>query len=418
MNAKRLVSALILCTVLALLLSWRLGTVSTLAQAPDETGVDPASALKEQFITSRDRSPFEMDGPEPVSSIIVNADFESGQTGWTEYSTHGWDLILSSLPVPPHSGSWAVWLGGGDDETSYIQQQVTVPTSSTDLTYWHWIASQENVCGNDLGGVLIDGVPTDVYFLCNAEDTGGWVKHVVDLSDHAGESVLLEIRAETNSSDNSNLFVDDVSFGTQSYTYTYLPVVGKNFCDGLPFVDDFSDPTSGWYVVDDDERTSRYLNEEFQILLKETQSGWLVTPDLVLPDNYRVGVEARQAVNDNSSYGLLFGWRWTATSYGGYQLLVYPRTQYFLFNKRYMNGTWTKVIDWTKSYAIHQDQTNHLRADRTGTSIKFYINDSLVAQATDASFTGSGLDAGVSAYSYEDAPIDVRFDNFGAYCLP
>jgi hypothetical protein len=92
-NVKRLVPALILCTVLALALFWKLRTVPTRAQAPDETEVDPASALKEQFITTRDRSPVGMYGPQLASSI-VNGDFESGPTGWTEYSAHGWDLML------------------------------------------------------------------------------------------------------------------------------------------------------------------------------------------------------------------------------------------------------------------------------------------------------------------------------------
>jgi hypothetical protein len=90
---KRLVLALILCTVLALALFWKLRTVPTLAQAPDETEVDPASALKEQFITTRHRTPIGMYRPQLASSP-VNGDFESSPTSWTEYSAHGWDLIL------------------------------------------------------------------------------------------------------------------------------------------------------------------------------------------------------------------------------------------------------------------------------------------------------------------------------------
>ncbi|HJX36987.1 MAG TPA: S8 family serine peptidase, partial [Anaerolineae bacterium] len=72
---------------------------------------------------------------------IVNGDFEDGPTGWFEYSTHGWDLIVNSLPgiVTPHSGAWAVWLGGDYDELSYVEQQVTVPPGSPYLAYWHWI---------------------------------------------------------------------------------------------------------------------------------------------------------------------------------------------------------------------------------------------------------------------------------------
>jgi hypothetical protein len=144
---------------------------------------------------------------------VVNGDFESGPTGWVEYSLNGWDLILSvpAFPVTPHSGSWAVWLGGDDDEISYVQQQVTVPAGSPYLAYWHWIGS-DDTCGYDFGGVIIDSTVVDVYNLCSSANTGGWVKHVVNLSAYAGQSVSLQIRAETDSSLSSSLLVDDVSF--------------------------------------------------------------------------------------------------------------------------------------------------------------------------------------------------------------
>ena len=148
------------------------------------------------------------------SGCPINGNFESGSTGWDEYSTHGWGLILpaSGLPVIPHSGNWAVWLGGDYNDISFIRQQVTVPVSSPYLAYWHWIASQD-FCGWDFGGVIInDSTVVDQYNLCSSANTGGWVKHVVNLSAYAGQSVSLQIRAETDSSLNSNLFVDDVSF--------------------------------------------------------------------------------------------------------------------------------------------------------------------------------------------------------------
>jgi len=143
---------------------------------------------------------------------LVNGDFERGPAGWVEYSTYGWDLIVISFPgsVTPRSGSWAVWLGGESLEIAYVQQQVVVPVGSPYLAYWHWIASEDS-CGHDFGGVIINGIVVDVYDLCTSTNTGGWVKHVVDLSAYAGQSVLLQIRAET-SSDRSNLFIDDVSF--------------------------------------------------------------------------------------------------------------------------------------------------------------------------------------------------------------
>jgi hypothetical protein len=149
----------------------------------------------------------------PPSNGIVNGDFETGSTGWTEYSYQGWSIILNSgFPgsVTPHSGSWVAWLGGDDDEIAYIQQQVTISAGAPYLSYYHWIAS-EDFCGYDFGEVLINGILVNDYSLCSDNNTGGWVKHSVNLSAYAGQSVTLRIGVETDSAFNSNLFIDDVS---------------------------------------------------------------------------------------------------------------------------------------------------------------------------------------------------------------
>jgi hypothetical protein len=102
-------------------------------------------------------------------------------------------------------------LGGEYDDNSYIQQQVTVPAGQSYLSYWHWIASAD-YCGYDFGGVLVNGSVVEAYELCIDTNTGGWVQRVVDLSIYAGTSVTLEIRAECDSTNNSNLFIDQVAF--------------------------------------------------------------------------------------------------------------------------------------------------------------------------------------------------------------
>jgi hypothetical protein len=147
-----------------------------------------------------------------IPAGIVNGDFEAGITGWTEGSSHGWPVIVNVFPtgVVPHSGSQAAWLGGEYDDISFVQQQVTISAGAPYLVYWHWIASSD-ACGYDFGGVLVNSTVVDVYNLCSSANTGGWVKHSVNLGAYVGQSIMLQIRAETDSSLNSNLFVDDVS---------------------------------------------------------------------------------------------------------------------------------------------------------------------------------------------------------------
>jgi bacillolysin len=152
--------------------------------------------------------------PQPV----VNGTFEAGSTGWTQFSLNGYIMPIGNMPypnLPGHSGTWYAWLGGSDDEISYVQQQVTVSPSTPYLVYYHRIGSQD-VCGYDFGGVLVNNTVVDVYNLCSSQSTNGWVRHAVNLSAYAGQIITFQVRAETDSSENSNLFVDDVALSASA----------------------------------------------------------------------------------------------------------------------------------------------------------------------------------------------------------
>ena len=150
----------------------------------------------------------------PPTLPILNGDFEQGTTAWTETSAHGWPIIVNSDEVedlPTHSGIWIAWLAGDDNETSTIEQTVTVPADRPFLTYYHGIAS-EDACGYDFGRVLIDGAVVEQYTLCRNNNTPDWAYRVVNLSAYAGQTVALQFRATTDGSLNSNLLIDDVAF--------------------------------------------------------------------------------------------------------------------------------------------------------------------------------------------------------------
>jgi hypothetical protein len=151
----------------------------------------------------------------PAGLAVPNGDFESGPIVWTEFSTNSRNLILfeNDLPVAPHSGSWAAWLGGANDDISYIEQTLTIPAGSPHFTYWHWIDSEEVNCVFDFAGVFADDSLEDVYDLCSDNNTSGWRSYSVDLSAYAGETRTIQIWAETNNNGQvSSLYIDDVSF--------------------------------------------------------------------------------------------------------------------------------------------------------------------------------------------------------------
>ena len=153
--------------------------------------------------------------PSSTCPAIPNANFESGHSVWTEYSSHGWGIITDGAGITPHSGSWVAWLGGEYDDVSYIMQSVNVSSSCPYLTFYYWIASADE-CGYDRGYVRINGTRVSTADLCESNNTGGWRVTSVNLGAYAGQTVSLQIRVETDGSLNSNLFVDDVSFQAAS----------------------------------------------------------------------------------------------------------------------------------------------------------------------------------------------------------
>lgn len=151
--------------------------------------------------------------PTPPPCGINNCDFEQGATVWTEYSQNGWPLIMyaSYFPETPHSGSWAAWLGGDDNEIAYLQQPVYVPSDRPYLAYWHWISSSD-YCGYDFAYLRVNDTTVHEYDLCAASETNGWVLYTINLGDYVDQTVQLQIRVETDGSLYSNLFLDDFAF--------------------------------------------------------------------------------------------------------------------------------------------------------------------------------------------------------------
>lgn len=357
----------------------------------------------------------------PLSATdILNGDFENGPDGsWTEYSYKDWPIIVhqEDTYIIPHSGNWVAWLGGDDDEIASISQTVALPAEVSMLSFWHWIDSDEEGCGYDFAWVKINDADLLEFDLCEQYNTEGWVHTTVNIAAYAGTTATLQFRVETDESQFSNYFVDDVVLLNRppSDHLTYLPLLLKNFWSG--YFDDFSNPNSGWCVEETADVKMGYLSGEFQLLLKRPNLGYMCVPDnLIVPtSSYSVEVDARMASGNSGSYSLVFGLRWGQGTRQNYVVSVEPYTQYYRIQRRNLDGSWTTLVDWTYSELINPDaQTNHLRIDRWGTNIWFSINGLFETMISDNTITGTGLQAGVEVNSYTDTPVDVRFDNFKA----
>ena len=147
---------------------------------------------------------------------LLNGNFEQGpDVGWQEISQHGWNVVLpqSGLPFLVHGGTYAAWLGGGDDEITTLTQQVTISASSPILRFWYWIDSADS-CGFDFGKIYLGATQVDSMNLCTSTNTGSRVARSVDLLAYAGQTLVLKFYLVTDVIYFSSWFLDDISFGS------------------------------------------------------------------------------------------------------------------------------------------------------------------------------------------------------------
>ncbi|MHB0987875.1 MAG: hypothetical protein ACYC3P_04315 [Bellilinea sp.] len=149
---------------------------------------------------------------------ILNGGFESGHVAWVESSLHPIELIMDAaagLSVTPHNGSWAVWLGGVDDEVASITQSVTIPVGRSILHYWFASGSTDQ-CNKDYFKIFVGGTLHFSETLCDTTETNAWVHRTLDLTAYAGTAQTIEFYIETDSLAYSNVFLDDISFETST----------------------------------------------------------------------------------------------------------------------------------------------------------------------------------------------------------
>lgn len=164
-----------------------------------------------------------------AANPFLNPGFEQGHVAWTEYSWLGFDLITeaSEDAITAHSGSWFAWLGGANSESSELSQVITISASTPYLHYWYWVGSQD-VCGYDFFAINVNGTQVAGFTLCTSNNTNGWVQGVVNLAAYAGNSRTILFEVNNDGSNNSNLFLDDVSMSASASTTT-LPEAEEGF---------------------------------------------------------------------------------------------------------------------------------------------------------------------------------------------
>ncbi|HAV77346.1 MAG TPA: hypothetical protein DCX53_08335 [Anaerolineae bacterium] len=178
--------------------------------------------------------------------------------------------------------------------------------------------------------------------------------------------------------------------------------------DIILFEDDFSDPLSGWPTIQNTQGGYSYQPDGYHITVNE-QNAILWAKTNREDDNATIQTDAQPSVNGaNSYYGLLCRiqddqnfYYFLIRSNGGYNIGKYKNS---VFEPFFPEG-------WRQSDAINQgEQTNHIKADCLGETLRLSVNNVILGEATDSEFaTGA---SGIVAAALDNQVFDVIFNNF------
>ena len=204
--------------------------------------------------------------------------------------------------------------------------------------------------------------------------------------------------------------------------YTFLVALGLVFSvlacslgsetetlpEGILFMDDFSDPSSGWDRVDVEEGVTDYANGVYRILVNTDNTDQWANPGLDFTDTI-IEVEAAKAGGpDDNDFGVICRYEDTENFY------------FFIISSDgyYATG---KVIDGVQELLGESEMMptdaikignmkNVIRVDCIGSSLTLYANNTQLITVNDTSF-GSG-DVGLIAGTFDTPGTDIHFDNF------
>ena len=174
------------------------------------------------------------------------------------------------------------------------------------------------------------------------------------------------------------------------------------------FLDDFSNPGSGWPVADTATLLLEYNNGEYRTLVKNRD--WLVAINsgVMVDPMSKLEVDLRNTSGIFGSYGLMFG---LAPDFSEtYVLEIYPDSWYGLWYYHENTG-WSLLQEGSSEFIYPGSASNHLMISFDGSAAQFFINSHYVTVLPYVPFYGKNY-SGLIVFSYDSGNVDVRFDNY------
>ena len=181
------------------------------------------------------------------------------------------------------------------------------------------------------------------------------------------------------------------------------------------FQDDFSDSSSGWDRNDWENGTTDYANGVYRLVVKVDQYDVWSNPYLNFEGDVSVEVDATKVDGElDDDFGVLCRYSGEPSA-PNYYFFYISSDGYAVIGKNDQGGsTYLSSDQMQPTDAIIQGYaTNHLRADCIGSTLTLYVNDQMVAVATDSSLASG--DVGLVGGTFDIPSSTFEFDNFVVY---
>jgi len=171
------------------------------------------------------------------------------------------------------------------------------------------------------------------------------------------------------------------------------------------YEDDFSDPSSGWYVGNDAEGAIDYRDGEYILeVIPNDNITWVwLEKDL---GDVVITTDVRPAVpTGTGGYGIVCRHQENGDYYG----LEIAEDGYYSIWKR-INGEYTFLSYWQESSVIPKGESASITAACVGDTLTLAVNGSLLAEVVDTELPVGQV--GVFAETYDTGNLVAAFDNF------
>lgn len=193
---------------------------------------------------------------------------------------------------------------------------------------------------------------------------------------------------------------------------SFLPAIQKgitvNHC--IDYIDDFSDPTSGWPSWNDGVVEIGYSNGNYIIDGSNFGNLYMVKAPTCTRLNYSVAVDAALGTDHEGFLGLLFG---LADDFSRFYMFVINPTSYE-YALYYVNGNVLDKIAGWNDFVGYGGNPVTLKATRDGSRIVLQINDKVLGEWFDDRISGL-TNFGLVNFPYTsiiDGSTRATFDNY------